>query len=520
MSIQQKILNPTTAAILALGLCGYGLILTIYRLYFSPLAKFPGPKLAAATSWYEFYFDVVKNGSYIWKIKELHEQYGPIVRVSPDELHVADPEFYEEIYTSSARKRDKDPRFTGSMGVVPGGEAAFWTAPHALHRIRREALNNYFSTAKIAGIQPLLETKIGQLCDRFEEYAKQGRVLNLNDGFNAFSMDVITEFLFGQSWKFLEASDFHGWYRNMVMDIVGAQHTRFHLPAVQRLMTWIPMETVAKVWPAAKFHIDRDKELEALVGQVLAHTDQYSISKRDYQTQDAPTVLHALRDSNILPAEEKNVERFKSETSVIVGAAGETTAKALSTVIFYLAQHPNHLQKVRAELSTLQPNPDESLPALRDVQRLPYLTACIKEALRISCGFCARSARSAPFEDLKYKQYTIPANTFVSTMSWFVNFNEDIFPNPTDFEPARWLGEEGKRRNRFFVPFGKGSRACQGQHLAWAELYLTLAAVVPKFDFDLFETTVDDVELRHDWVFAQPKVGSKGVRAHVRRRVK
>lgn len=49
------------------------------RLYFHPLSHIPGPRLAALTWWYEFYFDVVQPGQYVFQIQELHKQYGKIV---------------------------------------------------------------------------------------------------------------------------------------------------------------------------------------------------------------------------------------------------------------------------------------------------------------------------------------------------------------------------------------------------------------------------------------------------------
>lgn len=56
----------------------YGLGLAIYRLCFSPIAGFPGPKLAALPLWYEFYYDVVRGGRYWAKINELHDRYGEL----------------------------------------------------------------------------------------------------------------------------------------------------------------------------------------------------------------------------------------------------------------------------------------------------------------------------------------------------------------------------------------------------------------------------------------------------------
>ena len=48
----------------------------VYRIYFHPLAKFPGPKVAALTKWYEFYHDIIHKGCFIWKLQELHDRYG------------------------------------------------------------------------------------------------------------------------------------------------------------------------------------------------------------------------------------------------------------------------------------------------------------------------------------------------------------------------------------------------------------------------------------------------------------
>ncbi len=54
----------------------YVFVLSVYRLYFHPIAHFPGPKLAGLTRWYEFYYELVKKGQMTFHIQELHKKYG------------------------------------------------------------------------------------------------------------------------------------------------------------------------------------------------------------------------------------------------------------------------------------------------------------------------------------------------------------------------------------------------------------------------------------------------------------
>ena len=60
----------------------YVIGLYVYRMYFDPLSNIPGPKLAAASLWYEFYYDVIKKGRYTWKIWEMHDKYGKPLTVN------------------------------------------------------------------------------------------------------------------------------------------------------------------------------------------------------------------------------------------------------------------------------------------------------------------------------------------------------------------------------------------------------------------------------------------------------
>lgn len=76
-AVESSLLTPAslTAVILSCGLIALGYAI-LYRLYLSPLARFPGPKLAACSKAYQFYFDVIKRGKLPWELIRLHESYG------------------------------------------------------------------------------------------------------------------------------------------------------------------------------------------------------------------------------------------------------------------------------------------------------------------------------------------------------------------------------------------------------------------------------------------------------------
>lgn len=191
---------------LAATACGLALVyavsLVIQRLYFSPIAYIPGPKLAAATFWYshltyhynqrsltvpprvEFYYDCIQRGQYFAKIREWHKIYGPIMCINPEEVHVIDPEFLDEIFPGPTRKRDKWWRHTKALGIE---QSIISTTPHDLHRLRRSAINPFFSKASIASIRPVLDGKVQQFMSRLEEFQQTGAVITLNIAYAALT---------------------------------------------------------------------------------------------------------------------------------------------------------------------------------------------------------------------------------------------------------------------------------------------------------------------------------------------
>lgn len=105
-----------------------------------------------------------------------------------------------------------------------------------------------------------------------------------------------------------------------------------------------------------------------------------------------------------------------------------------------------------------------------DLEQRPYLWAVIHEALRLTPGVSHRSARIARTEDLVYKskdgrvQWIIPRGTPIGMTSVINHSNEELFPNPDEFIPERWIvdGQPNHALEKLLISFGKGTRSCIG----------------------------------------------------------
>lgn len=132
-----------------------------------------------------------------------------------------------------------------------------------------------------------------------------------------------------------------------------------------------------------------------------------------------------------------------------------------------------------------------------DVQALPYLSAVVKEGLRISMANPTRLPHVVPPGGWTFKGTYFPPGSIVGCSAYELHFNPKNFADPHSFKPERWLDADEDAAKSWFA-FGAGSRACIARNLATIELYfatervvlssvLSGASVIQKGDIDLFE---------------------------------
>ncbi|GAB0094013.1 hypothetical protein DMENIID0001_092140 [Sergentomyia squamirostris] len=185
----------------------------------------------------------------------------------------------------------------------------------------------------------------------------------------------------------------------------------------------------------------------------------------------------------------------------------DTTSSAAYAVLHNLALNPDKQKILRSELLKILPEKDSPLTK-ENSANMPYLRACIKEAMRVTPVIIG-NARSAG-RDIVLKGYQIPKLTDLAMQNHILYRDERYFPNATAFIPERWLRSEEKNENYnpfAFLPFGFGSRICVGRRFAEMEIESLVARLVrnyhlewrqspPKMRFSTVHIPQGDIKLR------------------------
>ncbi|KAI4659907.1 uncharacterized protein J4E79_005709 [Alternaria viburni] len=471
---------------------------TVYNVFFHPLAHFPGPWWATASYLAEFYYDVLQGGQYLKKVIQMHEKYGPLVRVNPDHLSLNDPFFYTEIYSGAGRKMNKHPELSQTVAT-----SVVSTKDHDLHRQRRGYIANMFSKKSISDLENVVQSKVDKLVMLMKQAYRTEETLIGHLMFGSLAVDIISHYAYGESFGDLDKPGLPCELQRDVKGVALTLNLRKFFPAMDAVLMRIPAWLIVRINPSIVSWLDFDNRITRYSIEALKK------SQEGVEPAKPRTIFDALLSSKV-PEEEKTLQRLKDEGTLILFAGVDTTARFLTCAMCYLLTYPGILAKLRAELES------HSSSTLTELEALPYLTAVINESLRFQCCFTGRFPRVV-VDPIPYKDLLIPSGTIIGASPYLLNNHPDVFPDPHIFRPERWIEAKarGEYLDKYLVTFSKGSRACLGINLAYAELYLTIAAMVQNFDLELVDSSIENITPDRDFGLAFDKNYNFGVNLRV-----
>ncbi|KAI1137515.1 putative cytochrome P450 [Hypoxylon sp. FL0543] len=477
----------------------------IYRLTFHPLASFPGPVLAASTGLYEAYYQCIKDGGgrYWVEIEKMHKRYGPIVRINPWEVHIADKD-WNAVYKNSAKASKPRWFYFRFFGKFPSTNVA---ESHALHQLRLGPLQAYFASANIQRYMPTIVAQVDKLCGRLR--AADGQVVRLSDAFRCLATDVATGFAFGRPFGHLDEPTFDREF-NLTLKVVlrTSMLSRHSYGLLLPVLHSLPDSIAKKMNPAFGRVM--------LMKETMVNCVRRSMNKPEPAPGSPHDMIQTLMSSD-LPPEEKTLPRLFSESRSVIMAGTETTATTLVCIAFHLLSASSKLERLRHELGAAEKAKGGALD-YADLRELPYITGVVNEGLRMANATPSRLPRVCEDQDLTYKEYIIPKGTAISTTIKDIHNDASVFARPREFLPDRWTDpDERKRLNRYLQPWGRGVRLCLGMELATVDLYLAVSRLFgPRsgFEMTLHDTVEEDWVAYHEWFAAFPKGRGLRVKVH------
>ncbi|MET9853357.1 cytochrome P450 [Streptomyces sp. NPDC006450] len=186
---------------------------------------------------------------------------------------------------------------------------------------------------------------------------------------------------------------------------------------------------------------------------------------------------------------EFDATELREQVLIFLLAGHETTATSLAFSLHLLARHPEFQSRARAEITAVL---GDRTPGAADLDRLPYLTQVLKEAMRLYPAAPVLGRRSVAAAEVD--GHTIPAGADVIVAPWVTHRHPAYWPDPERFDPDRFTPEAEAGRPRYaWLPFGGGPRACIGQHFSMLESVIALAMLLRAYEFEAVDTEISVV---------------------------
>ncbi|KUI61556.1 Isotrichodermin C-15 hydroxylase [Cytospora mali] len=403
----------------------------------------------------------------------MHEKYGPILRIAPNEVTFAGEEAWSDIFQPRPDTQQqflKDPTWWERQpGMPPSLLSAIDPREHA--RIRK-FLALGLTPRALAAQEPMLNRYVNLLVERMHDIVTSsdedglgGKAeIDMTPWFNFTTFDIFGDLGFGESFGCLENSRYHPWIALLFNSVKAASFVaavRFY-----PLLKWLLMKCI----PPSLKEMQR-KHYNQIVDKVHR--------RLNWELERPDIMSHVIRGRK--GDEGLEIGVINATFMVLTTAGSETTATVLSGTLNYLVNNPDKLAILTSEIRQRFKNQDEiKLDALRELE---YLNVCLNEGLRLSVPIPWMLPRLVPEGG---------ATTAVSIQAYTLNRRPDYFHSAASFMPERWLPEASTNpaspfyhdRRQAMQPFSTGPRNCMGQHLAWAELRLTMAKLLWNFDME------------------------------------
>lgn len=484
------------------------------------LNKYPGPFLASLTDWWRFWI-VYKRRPEVEHIR-LHEKYGDVVRLGPNDLSFSDPKALKAIY--GLNKGFVKSEFYPVQQAVAGGHrlpSLFSTTSEPFHAQLRRSVNSAFSMSTLIQYEPFVDSTTELFLAQTEKlYAKTGNPCNFSRWLQFYAFDVIGEMTYSKRHGFVEENKDIDGIVDYISNLFNYVAPVGQIPILDRFFLKNPLYLLASTWgwvdatfPVARFAKDRMAERYPKDSKdVLPSTEP----KAGMQPDLLSKFVQAKKDRP-----EFMTDSLVMTMAISMAFAGsETTAISLSSVFYYLLKNPKCMQKVYEELDSKAregyfKDSEHGLVTWTESQGLPYLDACIKEAFRVHPAPGLPLERIVPPQGAEIAGHFVKGGTIVGCSAWVIHHNKEIFGDDVDvYRPERWLVDETKDKDAeekrikemsgTMLQFGMGSRTCIGKNISLLEMSKLIPQILRRYDLTLAEGLRESVwETNSRW-FVKP----------------